>query len=164
MKPTPDILPGSERAPAGMLDDLYQEVILDHNRSPRNFRLLETANKSAQGYNPLCGDRIAVYVHLEGEVIRDISFQGAGCAISKAAASIMTAKLKGKTVAEVRELFAEFRRMVTVGDSNPQALGKLVAFAGVHKFPARVKCAVLPWHAVMAALEDQKDPVSTEES
>ena len=165
MNSNPGMLKETDRRPVtGDLDDLYREVILDHNRSPRNFGRLATANKTAQGYNPLCGDRITVFIDLEGDVIRDISFQGAGCAISKAAASLMTANLKGKTVAQVRALFGEFRQMITAGELNPQVLGKLAAFAGVHKFPARIKCAVLPWHAVMAALEDKKETVSTEPS
>jgi len=144
------------------LHELYQEVILDHSQNPRNFQKLEGANKMAEGYNPLCGDRFTVFVKLENDVIRDISFQGSGCAISKAAASMMTANLKGKTTAEVRRLFAEYRTMITTGELNRDAMGKLAVFAGVHHFPGRVKCAVLPWHAVAAALEDQGKPVSTE--
>jgi len=147
------------------LRDLYQEVLLDHNRRPRNFQKLESANRTAEGYNPLCGDQITVYLKLEGDVIRDISFQGSGCAISKSAASMMTASLKGKTRAEAEALFEKFHGMVT-GKSDPQAaaegLGKLVVFAGVCEFPIRVKCATLPWHTLHAALEGKGEPVSTE--
>lgn len=147
------------------LRDLYQEVLLDHNRRPRNFQKLESANRTAEGYNPLCGDQITVYLKLEGDVIRDISFQGSGCAISKSAASMMTASLKGKTRAEAEALFEKFHGMVT-GKSDPQAaaegLGKLVVFAGVCEFPIRVKCATLPWHTLHAALEGRGEPVSTE--
>ena len=144
------------------LSDLYQEIILDHSKCPRNFQKLECANHVAEGRNPLCGDQVTVFLKLEEEVIRDISFQGSGCAISKAAASMMTAHLKGKTKEEARNMFKTYHEMVTTGISHPEEIGKLAAFAGVHKFPARVKCAILPWHAVVAALEDKQDPVSTE--
>ena len=144
------------------LTELYQQVILDHSKSPRNFHKLEGANRTAQGHNPLCGDNITLYLALEGEVIKDISFQGSGCAISKASASILTAALKGKTKAEVKALFEKVHEMVTTGSLDGEDLGKLAVFAGVHKFPARVKCAILPWHAVMAAVEGKAEPVTTE--
>lgn len=147
------------------LRDLYQEVILDHSKRPRNFQCLEDANRCAQGHNPLCGDHITIYAHLEGDVIRDVTFQGAGCAISKASASMMTASLKGKTRAEAEALFSHFHRLVTVGpeeDADPEVLGKLAVFSGICEFPVRVKCASLPWHTLRAALEGQTDAVSTE--
>jgi nitrogen fixation NifU-like protein len=144
------------------LSDLYQEVILDHSKSPRNFHKLEGANRSAQGHNPLCGDNITLYLLTDGEVIKDISFLGSGCAISKASASILTATLKGKSKAEVKLLFDKVHQMVTTGSVDGEDLGKLAVFAGVHKFPARVKCAILPWHAVVAALDGKAEPVSTE--
>src|SRR5438034_8733739 len=144
------------------LTDLYQEMILDHSKSPRNFRKLEAANRFAQGHNPLCGDNVTLYLLMEGDSIKDISFQGSGCAISKASASMLTASLKGKTKAEVKELFDKVHTMVTTGEVNGSQMGKLAVFAGVHKFPARVKCAILPWHAAMAALEGSSDPVTTE--
>ena len=143
------------------LSDLYQQVILDHSKSPRNFRKLETANRTAQGHNPLCGDNVTMYLQMEGEVIKDISFQGSGCAISKASASILTDSLKGKTKTEVKELFDKVHEMVTSGKTS-DSVGKLAVFAGVHKYPARVKCAILPWHAALAAVEGKDEPVSTE--
>jgi nitrogen fixation NifU-like protein len=144
------------------LGDLYQQTILDHNRNPRNFRRLEPANRTAEGHNPLCGDRIKVYAQVDGDTISDIAFQmpdGAGCAISKASASLMTAAVKGKPVAEAEALFQAFRDMLSGG---PIAPGKLAAFGGVRAFPARVKCANLAWHALHAALQNQSHPVSTE--
>jgi nitrogen fixation NifU-like protein len=147
------------------LQELYQEVILDHNKNPRNFRSLPDANRSAEGHNPLCGDHVTIFLHLEGDVIRDISFQGSGCAISKASASMMTASLKGKTRAEAETLFARFHRMVTgeMGpDEDPLEMGKLAAFAGVCEFPVRVKCASLAWHTMSAALEGSDQAVTTE--
>src|SRR6185369_16639706 len=144
------------------LSDLYQEVILDHSKSPRNFHKLEGANRTAQGHNPLCGDNITLYLLMDGETIKDIAFLGSGCAISKASASILTTALKGKTKSEVKGLFDKVHRMVTSGSTNGEDLGKLAVFAGVHKFPARVKCAILPWHAAVAAIEGKTDPVSTE--
>jgi nitrogen fixation NifU-like protein len=147
------------------LSELYQEVILDHNKRPRNFQVLEGANRSAEGYNPLCGDQITVYLRLEGNIIQDISFQGSGCAISKASASMMTASLKGKTREEAEELFRSFHDLVT-GDrhaeQDPAALGKLTVFSGVSEFPMRVKCASLAWHTLRAALEGGQQTVSTE--
>jgi nitrogen fixation NifU-like protein len=148
------------------LSELYQEVILDHNNSPRNFREMDSATQIAEGYNPLCGDRVIVYLQLDNDVIRDISFQGSGCAISKASASMMTISLKGKTRTEAEDHFQRFHSMVT-GAANraidPQALGKLAVFSGVREFPARVKCANLAWHALHAALDGNRDTVSTEE-
>ena len=143
------------------LTDLYQQVILDHSKSPRNFHKLANANRTAQGHNPLCGDHYTIYAVMDGDVIKDIGFQGSGCAISKASASILTDSLKGKTKAEVKALFDKVHEMVTTGKSN-DGLGKLAVFAGVHKFPARVKCAILPWHAVVAAVEGRQEPVTTE--
>jgi nitrogen fixation protein NifU and related proteins len=137
------------------LRELYQEVILDHYKRPRNFQKLDGANRQAEGHNPLCGDQITVYLHMEGDRIRDISFQGAGCAISQSAASLMTTTLKGKTRAEAEELFQKFHALVT-GEGNgadPMELGKLAVFCGVSEFPVRVKCASLPWHTMRAALE-----------
>ena len=130
-------------------------------KSPRNYTRLEGANRTAQGHNPLCGDHVTMYLHLDGNTVKDISWQGSGCAISRASASILTTAVKGKTVAEVKSLFAQVHDMVTTGKSNGD-LGKLAVFAGVHKFPARVKCAILPWHAAVAAVEGKSEPVSTE--
>lgn len=144
------------------LNDLYQQVILDHSKSPRNFRPLADPSRVAQGHNPLCGDNVTLFLRLEGEVIADISFQGSGCAISKASASLLTESLKGRRIAEVKPLFERIHQMVTTGQAAGGDLGKLAVFAGVHKFPARVKCAILPWHAVLAAAEDQAAPVTTE--
>lgn len=141
------------------LGDLYQQLILDHNRNPRNFRTVPNANRSAEGYNPLCGDRISLQMRVDGDVIADVGFQGSGCAISKAAASIMTAAVQGKTSAEAQTLFQSFRDMLAGGSPAP---GKLVAFAGVKSFPARVKCATLSWHTLHAALENRHEPVTTE--
>jgi nitrogen fixation NifU-like protein len=149
------------------LDELYQEVILDHNKSPRNYRTMAHANRKAQGYNPLCGDQVTVYLQLEDGVIKDISFQGSGCAISKASASMMTAELKGKSETEAKELFEHVHHMLT-GHSNGaepgglKRLGKLAILSGVSKFPARVKCASLAWHTVHSALNKKEEVVSTE--
>jgi nitrogen fixation NifU-like protein len=146
------------------LTDLYQEVILDHNRRPRNFRAMDNATRRQEGYNPLCGDRLTVYVALEDDRISDVSFQGSGCAISKASASLMTEALKGKTVEEARTLFDRFHEMVTSSAEQPAAdLGKLSVLSGVREFPTRIKCASLAWHALKAAVADpQAAPVSTE--
>jgi nitrogen fixation NifU-like protein len=146
------------------LDELYQEVILDHNKSPRNFRTLESANRKAEGYNPLCGDQVTVYLKLEGGVIKDISFQGSGCAISKASASMMTSELKGKTEAQAHELFANVHKMLTgeAGHDGTEKIGKLAILSGVCKFPARVKCASLAWHTVNSALAGGREVASTE--
>ena len=144
------------------LSDLYQEVILDHNKRPRNFRALESANHSAEGFNPLCGDRLHLYVRVDGDVVTDVGFQGSGCAISKASASLMTDSIKGRPVAEVRALFERFHRMVTTPPENAvEDLGKLSVLAGVREFPVRVKCASLAWHTLKAAL-DREPLVSTE--
>ena len=144
------------------LSELYQQVILDHSRKPRNFHVLPDANRSAEGNNPLCGDHFTVFLKLENNVIQAISFQGAGCAISKASASMMTDQLKGKTIAEAEKLFAQYQEMVMTGPAEEEAMGKLCAFAGVRNFPMRVKCAILPWHAMMAGLKGQTK-ISTEE-
>lgn len=145
------------------LSALYQDVILEHNRSPRNFRRMEDADRHAEGRNPLCGDQITVWLKLDGEVITDVSFHGSGCAISKASASLMTGAVKGKTRAEVDRLFDRFRGVVTgrEGDAQGGELGKLAVFSGISAFPMRVKCATLPWHALKAALE-RAEQVSTE--
>jgi nitrogen fixation NifU-like protein len=137
------------------LRDLYQDVILEHCKAPRNYRELATANHKAEGFNPLCGDHFTVYVDLEGDRIRDIAFQGSGCAISKASASMMTQSLKGKTRADAEDLFERFHRLVTgqADNGNKTELGKLAVFSGVSEFPVRVKCATLAWHALHAALE-----------
>jgi len=146
------------------LRDLYQELILDHNKRPRNFKKLEDANRTAEGYNPLCGDKVKIYARLEDGRVKDVSFEGSGCAISKASASVMTESLKGKTVAEVEALFKRFRDLVTGKESTaPEGdLGKLVVFSGVCEFPTRVKCATLAWHALAAALQGKDQAVSTE--
>jgi nitrogen fixation protein NifU and related proteins len=144
------------------LNDLYQEVILDHNRRPRNFHKLADASHQAEGYNPLCGDRLTLYLKLEGDRISDAAFEGAGCAISKASASMMTDAIKGQTVPDARALFERFHRMVTTpSDQRVDDLGKLSALAGVREFPVRVKCASLAWHTFKAAL-DGKQKASTE--
>jgi nitrogen fixation NifU-like protein len=144
------------------LNDLYQQVILDHSKSPRNFRPLEKASRTAQGYNPLCGDNVTLFLRFEDDRIADISFQGSGCAISKASASLLTESLKGRRRDEVKPLFERIHQMMTTGQIVGADLGKLAVFAGVHKFPARVKCAILPWHAVLAAVEGKDEPVTTE--
>lgn len=144
------------------LGDLYQEVILEHSKHPRNFRVMETANRTAEGYNPLCGDHYTVFVEVDDDTIRDISFQGAGCAISKASASIMSQALKSKTTAQAGDLFNKFHAVVTGRDTGSvESLGKLAAFAGVAEFPTRVKCATLAWHTLQAALLE-KQTASTE--
>ena len=138
------------------LSDLYQEVILDHNRRPRNFHVLADASHSAEGFNPLCGDRLTLYLKLDGDTIADVSFEGAGCAISKASASMMTDALKGRSVAEANALFDRFHRMVTTPPGQAvEDLGKLSALAGVREFPVRVKCASLAWHTLKAALNNE---------
>jgi nitrogen fixation protein NifU and related proteins len=146
------------------LSELYQQVILDHNKKPRNFHKLENANRRAEGFNPLCGDQLSVYLHVEDNQVQDVSFEGSGCAISKASASMMTQAVKGKTKAEAENLFNEFHRMA-MGEldeeNEPNNLGKLTIFAGVREFPARVKCATLSWHTMRAALEGQ-DLATTE--
>ncbi len=144
------------------LQELYQQVILDHSRSPRNFSKMDGANRIAEGHNPLCGDRVTVYLRLDNDVIRDVTFQGEGCAISKASASMMTELLKGKSKAEAQQIFRKFHDMVTTGATNLDELGKLSVFAGVIKFPARVKCAILPWHAIASTLDGKENVISTE--
>jgi nitrogen fixation NifU-like protein len=144
---------------------LYQDVILEHNRAPRNFRRMDDADRHAEGRNPLCGDQLTVWLKLDGDVITDVSFEGSGCAISKASASLMTAAVKGKTRAEVQRLFQRFHEVVTgkpAGDVRREDLGKLAVFSGISSFPVRVKCATLSWHALNAALEQGAEPVSTE--
>ena len=146
------------------LSELYQQVILDHNKKPRNFRKLEAASHTAEGYNPLCGDQLTVYLNITGDQVNDVGFEGSGCAISKASASMMTQAVKGKSKEEAENLFREFHSMVT-GELNEEteenSLGNLKIFAGVREFPVRVKCATLPWHTLHAALHKQ-DQVSTE--
>jgi nitrogen fixation NifU-like protein len=147
------------------LRELYQAVILDHHKKPRNFRRLEGANRDAEGYNPLCGDKVHVYLKLEGDVVKDASFQGAGCAISTASASLMTESVKGKTRVEAEALLKRFHEMLTdpsQADADAAGLGKLAVFSGVREFPVRVKCATLAWHTLRAALQGQEQPVSTE--
>ena len=146
------------------LRELYQEVILDHNRRPRNFGELEGADRHADGYNPLCGDKLAVYVNLDGDVITDVSFLGSGCAISKASASLMTDAVKGKTLDEAQQLFERFYHMVTKSEmpADVESLGKLAVLAGVRDYPTRVKCASLAWHTLRAAFDDVHEQVSTE--
>jgi len=144
--------------------ELYQETILDHHKHPRNFRKLENA-RSSEGYNPLCGDHITVYVLLDGDVIEDIAFEGSGCAICTASASVMTESLKGKSTEEAERLFGKFHDLVT-GDPtetpNTEGLGKMAVFFGVREFPVRIKCATLAWHTLRAALEGKAESVSTE--
>jgi SUF system FeS assembly protein, NifU family len=146
------------------LSELYQQVILDHNKKPRNFRKIEAPTHTAEGHNPLCGDQLTIYLDIENDDLRDVSFEGSGCAISKAAASMMTQAVKGKTRQQVEELFKQFHEMVT-GESDetePDAsLGNLRIFEGVREFPVRVKCATLPWHTLHAAL-NKREVVSTE--
>jgi len=148
------------------LRDLYQEVIFDHNKKPRNFRKIEGVSRQAEGYNPLCGDRLTVYLRLEDGVVKDVSFEGAGCAISVASASLMTESLKGKTADQVEALFQSFHDLVTQPPGTPVGespeLGKLQVLGGVRDYPSRVKCATLAWHTVHAALENSEEPVSTE--
>jgi nitrogen fixation NifU-like protein len=144
------------------LRDLYQEVILDHNKQPRNFRAIDAASHQANGHNPLCGDQVTIYLDVKDDLISDISFQGRGCAISTASASLMTTILKGKTLAEAEQLFGKFHDMVTSDDELPMDMGKLAVLSGVRDYPSRVKCATLAWHAMQAALENRGDPVATE--
>src|ERR687892_2297506 len=146
------------------LSELYQQVILDHNKKPRNFRKLETANHSAEGYNPLCGDQLTVYLNVADGRVQEVGFEGSGCAISKASASMMTQAVKGKSKEEAESLFKEFHSMVTGEldeETDENSLGNLKIFAGVREFPVRVKCATLPWHTMHAAL-NKKDQISTE--
>lgn len=145
--------------------DLYQETILDHNKKPRNFRAMENATRKLEGFNPLCGDRLTIYLHIVHDRIEDISFEGNGCAISKSSASLMTTAIKGKTLAEAETLFNQFHAMVTTPlNQTPDIaqLGKLAVFSGVREFPARIKCAILPWHTLHAAIENKQELVTTE--
>jgi len=145
------------------LRELYQEVIFDHYRKPRNCHEMACANHHAEGHNPLCGDEVKVYLQVEDGVIRDVSFSGSGCAISTASASLMTEALKGRKVEEVEHLFQEFHQMVTgADDASHEDLGKLEVLAGVREFPTRVKCATLAWHTLQAALKNQSQPITTE--
>ena len=147
------------------LRELYQELIIDHSKRPRNFRTLEGANRKAEGYNPLCGDKVTVYVDVDGDRVADIGFEGKGCAISTASASVMTETVKGKSLAEAEALFEIFHNLVTgkpPADGKTPELGKLAVFSGVSEFPARVKCATLAWHTLQAALHRAAQPVSTE--
>ena len=145
------------------LRDLYQEVILDHNRNPRNFGPLEDADLCADGHNPLCGDKLSIAVNVVDGVVTDIRFEGSGCAISKASASLMTEGIQGRTLDEARKLFDRFHQLVTDRSVPPdEELGKLAVFAGVRDYPARVKCAILAWHTLRAAVDDNQDVVSTE--
>jgi nitrogen fixation NifU-like protein len=146
------------------LTDLYQEVILDHNRRPRNFRVIDPASAVQEGYNPLCGDRLTLYVTVDNGVIADAAFQGSGCAISKASASLMTEAIKGRTVDQARDLFDRFHQMITSPPGSPlPEMGKLAVLAGVREFPTRVKCAGLAWHTLKAAVSGQPGgPVTTE--
>jgi nitrogen fixation NifU-like protein len=146
---------------SGDLSELYQQVILDHNKRPRNRGRLPAANRVAHGENPTCGDQCSVYLRLEGDRVAEISFDGAGCAISQASASLMTTLVKGRTTGEARGLYEEFKRIVTTGEA-PEEISDLAAFAGVHAFPARIKCATLGWHAALNALKGEAAPASTE--
>jgi nitrogen fixation NifU-like protein len=145
------------------LRELYQTVILDHYKKPRNYGRPAVADRQAEGVNPLCGDHVQVYAHVEDDRVAEVGFEGSGCAISTAAASLMTQAVKGRTTGEVQELFERYHELVTGrGDVDPESLGKLAVLAGVREFPARVKCATLAWHALHAALEGAAEPVSTE--
>ncbi len=146
------------------LQDLYQQLILDHNRRPRNCRPLDCPDRQCNGFNPLCGDRVTIYLKLNGDLIEDATFSGSGCAISTASASLMTEVLKGKTLDQARELFGKFRRLVTDGAPEAEALelGKLGVFSGVSNYPARVKCATLAWHTMKSAVDNAPETVSTE--
>lgn len=148
----------------GSLSALYQDMILDHNRSPQNYRQMENANRKVEGHNPLCGDRLTIWLRMEGDLIQDAAFQGSGCAISKASASLMTSAVKGKTRTEAEALFEQFRRLVTgtIDPAEAETLGKLAVFSGVSEYPVRVKCASLSWHAMKAALARPEAVVSTE--
>ena len=146
------------------LRDLYQEVIFDHNRNPRNFRVMENADRKVEGFNPLCGDRLTLFLKMDGDKIIDASFQGSGCAISTASVSLMTEIVKGKTEAKADALFHQFHEMTTGKEDNIdlEAIGKLAVLAGVREYPARVKCATLAWHTLDAALKNEQEAISTE--
>jgi len=145
-----------------MIDDLYQETILDHSKRPRNHHPMDDANRRAEGYNPLCGDKLKLYLKLEGDIVRDASFEGAGCAISTASASLMTESLKGKTREEALKLLDKFHELLTTDTPASHDLGKLVVFCGVRDYPARVKCATLAWHTLKSALTNGDETVTTE--
>ncbi|GBU09645.1 iron-sulfur cluster assembly scaffold protein [Gammaproteobacteria bacterium] len=150
------------------LQSLYQEVILDHNKRPRNFRVIDPASSMARGHNPLCGDQIQIYINMKDDIILDVSFQGQGCAISTASASLMTDAVKGKSIQAIKLIFDEFHQAVTQDnidinlDKQQQILGRLMILTGVKKYPSRVKCATLAWHALQAAIVKQSEPVKTE--
>ena len=145
-----------------MVDDLYQETILDHSKRPRNFHVMDDANRKAEGYNPLCGDKLKLFLKIENDIVRDASFEGSGCAISTASASLMTESLKGKTREEALKLLDKFHDLLTTDTEVTKDLGKLVVFCGVRDYPARVKCATLAWHTLKSALNGAGDPVTTE--
>ena len=145
-----------------MVDDLYQETILDHSKRPRNCHPMQDATRQAEGYNPLCGDKLKLYLKMDGDIVADVSFVGSGCAISTASASLMTESLKGKTREEALKLLDKFHELLTTDVAVTKDLGKLVVFCGVRDYPARVKCATLAWHTLRAALEGQQQPASTE--
>jgi nitrogen fixation NifU-like protein len=145
-----------------MIDDLYQETILDHSKRPRNHHPMTDANREAEGYNPLCGDKLKLYLKMDGDIVQDASFEGAGCAISTASASLMTESLKGKTRSEALKLLDKFHELLTTDTPASRDLGKLVVFCGVREYPARVKCATLAWHTLKSALDNVTEPVSTE--
>ncbi|HEX3743007.1 MAG TPA: SUF system NifU family Fe-S cluster assembly protein [Bryobacteraceae bacterium] len=145
-----------------MVDDLYQDLILDHSKRPRNSRVMADANHNAEGYNPLCGDKLKLYVKMEGDIVKDASFVGSGCAISTASASLMTESLKGKTREEALKLLDKFHDLLTTDTPVSKDLGKLVVFCGVRDYPARVKCATLAWHTLKSALEGGQEPVTTD--
>lgn len=144
------------------LRELYQEMIIDHGKQPRNFGVLPAATHMKHGHNPLCGDKLVVYIISTNDIVTDVRFEGTGCAISVASASLMTEVVKGKSVAVVKQMFSDFHQLVTTGNSAADDLGKLAIFAGVSEFPARVKCATLAWHTMQAALHHEEQPVSTE--
>jgi len=145
-----------------MIDDLYQETILDHSKRPRNHHPMDDANRRAEGYNPLCGDKLKLYLKMDGDIVQDASFEGAGCAISTASASLMTESLKGKTREEALKLLDKFHELLTTDTPASRDLGKLVVFCGVRDYPARVKCATLAWHTLKSALNNGTEPVTTE--
>lgn len=150
------------------LDELYKQVILDHNKNPRNFGVLENANSHAKGHNPLCGDQVDLYLIIDNGIIKDVKFNGSGCAISKASASIMTSLIKGKTIEEAKQLFDEFHKIITTdpeAEIDTSELGKLEVFCGVREFPARIKCASLPWHTLAQAISDnvKSELITTED-
>jgi nitrogen fixation protein NifU and related proteins len=145
-----------------MIDDLYQETILDHSKRPRNHHPMEDANRKAEGYNPLCGDRLRLYLKVEGDIVQDASFEGSGCAISTASASLMTESLKGKTREQAFKLIDKFHELLTTDTPASKDLGKLVVFCGVRDYPARVKCATLAWHTMKSALSGSGERVTTE--